>query len=217
MDGGQVLTDRRLSLYASWFEHRFREYPGVRSYRLSAGGLAIAGLENAATEQLLALPDRRDEINQRLETLFEGISREFKGDEAVRRRSEQYEKARSALIRGLEQICAEARDAAGLAENALRNYSAADAGRGSPPDEAGREKILKKLDRAFQAIKTSEVRDVAGFLFPPAEGESAGNTDKTDPFRQYLESTAKTCEALTGAVEYQLGALNQNFSKVSNP
>ncbi|GHT57071.1 hypothetical protein FACS1894109_08130 [Spirochaetia bacterium] len=201
--GGQVLTDHRLSLYASWFEHRFREYPAVHSYSLSAGGLAIAGLETAATEQLLALPERREEINQRLETLFANISMEFNDDEAVRRRAAEYERAKAALLRGLEQISAEAREAARLAENSLRNYPAA------TEDEAERSKILKKLDRAFQTIKTSEVRDVAGFLFPPPEEQGTGAAGKSDPFRQYLEFSAKTCRALTEAAEYQLSVLKK--------
>ncbi|GHT66485.1 hypothetical protein FACS1894110_10240 [Spirochaetia bacterium] len=202
-DGGQVLTDHRLSLYASWFEHRFREYPNVHNYSLSPGGLAIAGLETAGAEQLLALPERREEINQGLETLFENISKNFNRDEAVRQRAEQYEKAHVLLLQGLEQISAEARDAARLAENSLRNYAETAA------DEQRRGKILKKLDGAFQAIKTSEVRDVAGFLFPPPEEQGTGAAGNGDPFRQYLEFSAKTCRALKTAAEYQLSVLKR--------
>ena len=62
ISGGQVLTDRRLSLYAAWFESNFRQNPGIRNYSLSSDGLAIAGLEPSGTESLLALPDRRCEI-----------------------------------------------------------------------------------------------------------------------------------------------------------
>ncbi|GHU16961.1 hypothetical protein FACS1894163_07290 [Spirochaetia bacterium] len=201
--GGQVLTDHRLSLYASWFESRFREFPAIHNYSLSAGGLAIAGLETAPVDQLLRLPEQREEINQGLETLFKDISREFNDDEAVRRRAAEYEKARAALLRGLEQIGAEAHEAARLAENSLRNYSTL------ARDETERSKILKKLDRAFQTIKTSEVRDVAGFLFPPPEEQGTNAAGKNDPFRQYLEFSAKTCSALTDAAEYQLSVLKK--------
>ncbi|GHU86294.1 hypothetical protein FACS189473_5530 [Spirochaetia bacterium] len=55
-EGGTVLTDRRLSLYAAWFENRFRLYPNLRNYSFSAGGLAIPGLIPAKPEDLLALP-----------------------------------------------------------------------------------------------------------------------------------------------------------------
>ncbi|GHV90509.1 hypothetical protein AGMMS50268_10120 [Spirochaetia bacterium] len=216
--GGQVLTDRRLSLYAAWFESRFREYPLVHNYSLSPGGLAIAGLETASAEQLLALPDRREEINQRLETLFEAISRDFKGDEALRQRAEQYEKARKSLLDGLEQIKTGAERAASLAKNALRKPA------GPFQDKKEQEKLLKTLDKTLEEIKTSEVKDVAGFLFPPADelgplntGEAGttggaaakGKAGEPDPFRHYLEFSAKTYRAIAEAAEYQLSALKR--------
>ncbi|GHV44426.1 hypothetical protein AGMMS49546_28370 [Spirochaetia bacterium] len=216
--GGQVLTDRRLSLYAAWFENRFREYPLVHNYSLSPGGLAIAGLETASAEQLLALPNRREEINQRLETLFKAISRDFNGDEAVRQRAEQYEKARKSLLDGLEQIKTGAERAASLAKNALRKPT------GPFQDKKEQEKLLKTLDKTLEEIKTSEVKDVAGFLFPPADelgplntGEAGttggtaanGKAGEADPFRHYLEFSAKTYRAIAEAAEYQLSALKR--------
>jgi len=63
---GTVLTDRRLSLYAAWFESTLRASPGVRSLRLFPEGLEIPGFEPAAAESLLALPERRGEIGERL-------------------------------------------------------------------------------------------------------------------------------------------------------
>jgi hypothetical protein len=45
--GGTVASDRRLSLYAAWFENCFRQYPEIINYSLSDGGFAIAGLEAA--------------------------------------------------------------------------------------------------------------------------------------------------------------------------
>ena len=48
--GGQVLTDRRLSLYSAWFEERLRMYPQIRNRSFSPGGLAIFGMETAEPE-----------------------------------------------------------------------------------------------------------------------------------------------------------------------
>jgi hypothetical protein len=203
--GGQVLTDHRLSLYASWFENRFREFPKVYNYSLSAGGLAIAGMKTAATEQLLALPEQREEINRRLETLFEDIARDFKGAEAVKQRSLQYEKARKSLLNGLLHIKNEAERAASLVKNALRKPK-------SFQDQKEQAKLLKILDKTLEEIKKSEVKDVAGFLFPSADELGAEITDKIDPFRQYLEFSAKTYNAIVEAAEYNLKVLH--FSKV---
>jgi hypothetical protein len=204
--GGQVLTDRRLSLYASWFENRFREYPEVHNYSLSSGGLAIAGLETASPEQLLALPERREEIKVRLETLFEGIEKGFKNAEAVQQRSLRYEKARKNLLDGLLHIKNEAEKAASLARNALKRPA------GAFQDKKDQEKLLKNLDKALEEINSSEARDVAGFLFPPVEGLGAGSggkADQTDPFRQYLEFSAGFYRALAETAEYQLSALKR--------
>ncbi|MDR0589754.1 MAG: DUF115 domain-containing protein, partial [Spirochaetaceae bacterium] len=69
-NGGQVLTDRRLSLYSAWFENRFRRYPEVQNRSFSPGGLAIPGMTPADPEELLALPPRRDEIDRILGEVF---------------------------------------------------------------------------------------------------------------------------------------------------
>jgi hypothetical protein len=206
--GGQVLTDHRLSLYASWFEHRFREYPAVRNYSLSPGGLAIAGLEAASPEELLALPERRDEINQRLETLFSTIKSDFTGPEAVRQRAEQYEKAQKILLDGLRDIKARAEEAAEWAGTALRRS------RHVVPQAAEQDRILKKLDRANRAIADSEVREVTGFLFPQASELEAGlRPGITDPFLHHLEFSALFYRALAEAAGYNLKALLKNSPK----
>jgi hypothetical protein len=219
-DGGQVLTDRRLSLYASWFANRFREYPALRNYRLasperSSGqgprrslGIAIEGLENGEPGTLLELPERRVEIDSRLEELYTHIAEDF--HRGAEKRDHAYRTARSRLIGGLRAIVTEASTAASLARGGLQHrpqrrpclqrqpeYRAAQAA------EEGR--ILHKLDAALRSIRDSEVREVAGFLFPPPEElETAGDSD---PFTRYLETSGRTCRALAEAAEYQLRAL----------
>ncbi|GHV50502.1 hypothetical protein AGMMS49579_04200 [Spirochaetia bacterium] len=201
-DGGQVLTDHRLSLYASWFEHRFREYSSVHNYSLSPGGLAIAGLETAGAEQLLALPERREEINQRLETLFENISKNFNSDEAVRQRAAEYERARNILLEGLRDIKAQSEEAAEWAGTALRRS------RQAVPPAAEQDRVLKKLDRANRAIADSAVKKVAGFLFPQASELEAGlRPGIDDPYIRHLEFSTLFYRALAEAAGYNLKVL----------
>jgi hypothetical protein len=52
-DGGLVLSDRRLGLYASWFEARAGR-PGL--LRVGAGGLALEGFDDVDTDTLLSFP-----------------------------------------------------------------------------------------------------------------------------------------------------------------
>jgi hypothetical protein len=193
--GGQVLTDRRLSLYAAWFESRFRQFPQVRSRRIFPAGLAIPGLEPAESGDLLALPERRGEIDRRIETACARIETDFFDPRAVRQRAEQYENAVSALLRGLEQIKTAAEKGAQTAEQA--------AGRNLSP--GGQRQVLAVLDEITRTISESEVKEAAGFLFPPAAemtDEHAG-----DPFLNFLESSARFYRSLAEAAAFNLDEL----------
>jgi hypothetical protein len=197
--GGQVLTDQRLSLYASWFANRFREFPAVRNYRMVStpgGSLAIPGLESAGAETLLKLPERRGEIAILLERISANIEEDF--SRTADERKHRYDAARSQLLRGLGEIADEAARAASLARNTLHHPRAA--------EEAG---VLQKLDSALAAIKNSEVKEVAGFLFPPQEKPVTQGASGAagSPFTRYLEFSGSMFRVLAEAAEYQLRVL----------
>jgi hypothetical protein len=203
--GGRVLTDKRLSLYAAWFESRFRQYRGLKNFNLSGEGLAIKGLEPASPEALLELPDRREEINRLLEKAYSAAHEKFFSPEPVKSRSEAYETALKTLLEGLKNI----KD---LASEAQISASTG-CGRYPKPglEKAEQDKILKILDKANKAIISSAVKDVAGFLFPEAdelEGAAPG-----DPFLKHLEFSGNFYRALADAAEYNLKALSygKNF------
>ncbi|MDR2448196.1 MAG: DUF115 domain-containing protein [Treponema sp.] len=82
-NGGKVLTDKRLSLYATWFENRLFAIHSARSqhtvavYSLSEEGLAINGLQTVRADAILSLPPRRTEIRSLLQSAFDKIERDF--------------------------------------------------------------------------------------------------------------------------------------------
>ena len=194
--GGQVLTDRRLSLYAAWFENQFRLHGQVRNFSLFQDGLAIAGLEAADTKTLLALPERRGEIDRRIETAFSQIEADFNEPQKARERAERYEDAVSVLTRGLKNIRNAAEEGASIARQALK--------RNLNPSQQN--KVLKDLDEITRRITESEVKEVAGFLFPPvgnAKDESCSK-DSSNPFRAYLNSSLKLFSDLAEAAEFNL-------------
>jgi hypothetical protein len=193
--GGQVLTDRRLSLYAAWFENRFSRHSETRNLALFQNGLAIAGLESADAQTLLALPDARDEIDRRLNEAFSKIENDYREPEEERARALRYEKAVCGLTRGLESIRDAAQKGEAIARNALR---------GSLNPEQ-RNKVLRDLDAITRRVTDSEVKEVAGFLFPPVDDEKENSpTDSRDPFRDYLESSLRLFSGLAEAAAFNL-------------
>jgi len=104
VSGGQVTTDKRLSLYAAWFEAQFAQNKQIQNYSLFHEGLAIKGLQSADSQKFLALPKRRDEINRRIQITFSEIENDFNAPEEKRGRAESYKNAVNALIHGIESI-----------------------------------------------------------------------------------------------------------------
>jgi len=193
--GGQVLTDRRLSLYAAWFEAQFGKYPQVRNFGVLQEGLAINGLEAADAQTLLALPPRREEIDKRLKEVFSKIDIGFNEPEESAKRSQRYENAVSILIRSLKSIKNAAEEGASITERALKRTLI-------QPEQ---DKTVKELDKIMRRITDSEVKEIAGFLFPPIEKEK-----DSDPFRAYLKSSQKLFSSLAQSAGFNLGYINKN-------
>ena len=193
--GEQILTDRRLSLYAAWFENQFRKYPQVKNFGVFRDGLEIAGLQSAQTDALLSLPECRDEIDRRLENAFSKTKKEFNDGEQARERAKKYENAVSGLRRGLANIKKTAEEGASIARQALKRELNA----------AQKDKVIKDIDALTRRVTESEVKEVAGFLFPQVEDDKEKSPNGSiDPFRAYLISTLKLFSGLAQAAEINL-------------
>jgi hypothetical protein len=196
VSGGRVLTDKRLSLYAAWFEARAGQERNIPSYNLSSSGLAVQGLIPAKLETLLGLPERRRAINALLAAAFARIETEFNAEKAGRER--RYAEALQALVSGLESIQEEAEKAGKIAGNALRDA------------HADREKILARLEKMHKAIAANPVKDAAGFLFPQAAELDARLTE-TDNWRRHLEFSALLYTELAAAADFTLAAVKKKL------
>jgi hypothetical protein len=205
--GGQVLTDRRLSLYSAWFENRFRLYPGIQNRSFSPGGLAIPGMNLAEPEELLALPPRRDEINRILGEVFAQIAQDFYSPARVAERALAFRKARELLLEGLEEIKS-------LAEEAERRAAAAYGD--LPGKKKVEEGVLEKLDEINRRISSSTVKDIAAFLFPPpSELEARLESPPSEPLARYLELSINLYRVLAETAGYNLSVLRTFLAKGS--
>jgi hypothetical protein len=204
MGGGQVLTDKRLSLYAAWFENRFSQFPEIRNLSLSGEGLAIKGLEAASKEELLALSEHRTEIEKLLSETYTAIENDFNNGKSVELRAEKYRNTLETLLQGLGQI-------KNLAVEAAEHAGTAAARSKLGHLEGGeREKALKKLDAANKSISESSVKEVAGFLFPETEGwEAEISAGTQDPLARHLEFLRRFHTALAEAADNNLQILSK--------
>jgi hypothetical protein len=213
--GSEVLTDRRLSLYSAWFEHQFRRCPDLPNYSLSPNGLAIPGLETAPLESLLALPPRRQAIQALLSETLACIEADFNGPEEQKRRAEKYDTAQKTLIQGLAGIKTLAENAADTARQALARL-------GNGGGDKNIETVLKKMDNINETITGSEVKEVAGFLFPPIEElEKELEAPQDDTLGRHLELSALLYRSLADAVQYNLKMLmesgNNRYQESTTP
>jgi hypothetical protein len=195
-DGGRVLTDRRLSLYASWFESRLLNLSGFRCARLSGRALAIKGMDTTGIEDVLALPPRRAEITRRTEEVLDGVFQKWDAGDAPRVRAERYDAAYSALLGGLEA-------AARLARSVLSEISAFERSNRSGGGRGGRgeDALVRKISALNDALLQSDVKAIAGFLFPPYRGAPP------DSFSRYLEVTREIYSELSNCLDFILSQL----------
>jgi hypothetical protein len=188
--GGVALSDRRMILYKWWFENQMKQHPGT-SFTLSADGARIAGLEHRPLVELLQLPLRRAEIEERL----------------ARVRSRQAgaqpdEVGQAAARRVLEEL---ARDLGRLEELARRGLQLAG---GAKPAGGLAAAGLEEVDRQILGLAS---RQVAGFLFQPlirkVLGGSAGS------YREALELSAELYRELADSAGYQAGLIRRALER----
>jgi len=190
--GGRLLTDKRLFLYAAWFEARFARHPEARPFSLSPKGLRIRGMEGISVEALSGFPECRKEIQTRLDRAFSLVDQEFGSAENCGRLECAYAAALAALMNELRSLGNASRAAVVQARAAL---DALDRSRVSAPDADTLEAIKVSVTQAMETlgkvnalVGESSVKEVAGFLFPPlAELEAALVSAPDDELRHHLE------------------------------
>jgi hypothetical protein len=90
-DGGKTLTDKRLSLYAAWFENAVKNAPGLPAFRFAGQGLNLRGVNLCTPDMLLALPVIKRDINKTLASLSSDVERDFYAEEQVQVRTARFE------------------------------------------------------------------------------------------------------------------------------
>lgn len=123
-NGGMVLTDRRMLLYAWWFENAFIKYPETKTYNLMPQGLVIPGLPAYSAEQFAQLaahsPSRAVIAEQLCRIINFAYSADFTGAAAARK--QRITASLAALTQETAFIAAQAEQAAALCSRFLESY-----------------------------------------------------------------------------------------------
>jgi hypothetical protein len=186
VDGGEVRTDQRMTLYAWWFESRFARPLSPPTLSLSPGGLGVPGLALGNVEELLSCPDRRGEIDGRLDRAA-AISPNAAFRDGVAA-------GLAALRAQLESIALTAEKAAAAAREGRSAFAAGGDCRG----------FLSVLEGADSALLSLEARDVAGFLLPPL-AEMGGRAARD--LGESLEQSEALYRNLAESARYHLHVL----------
>lgn len=184
-DGSEVVSDERLSLYASWFSGNAAMHPEARTVNLSARGLAIDGLTASGPEEALASAPARDRIRSRLRSAVAAIDAATLADP-------------SAAERVIDDLVAELSRIAGLAERAVAIARGA-ARLGSGGDLAP---ALAELSALDEAVLGSDAKAVVGFIVDAAAVVKAG------PASGSLERTAELYGAIAESARWHAERLS---------
>jgi hypothetical protein len=185
--GGSVLTDRRMALYAWWFESRMEKHPEAPTRNLSLGGVAIPGMPYRHVSEILALPRRRPDIDRILDSV---AAQEGFGPGTM-------EEALATALKELGEIQAATRRALDAA------MKAADLRRKGKSIEYE----LRTIEECDRAVMANPAKEVVSFLFAfgPEKGPGAAGEPETDP--DPLKATKLVYERAARATEYHLKRL----------
>lgn len=154
--GGTVLTDKRLILYAWWFESRLAQYPDCKTSTLTPEGVRIPGFAIADIDDATNQPDVRSEIDRRLARLTAPETPEAAAQNTGRQsRIDRFNRAFGELLDAL-------RDLERLAARGLALCDRYDRMEGQGKERAG---ILAEFDELDRLILSHRAKEVTAMVF----------------------------------------------------
>ena len=175
--GNDLRTDKRMSLYAWWFESKCAEYPETKTISLTPGSLAIPGIHSEDPERLISSPERENQVIERFERAIRDNSRES---------PEERRKRLSHAVAELKKTLGSLLSTAEAALEACNAECSCEA------DYAATIRILTNFDKL---IRRNEAAELTALLFPTKddlEKELAALPEipENTPFRPYLVNIA---------------------------
>ena len=162
-EGGTILTDSKMKMFAWWFESKQEEFKGsIKSYSLSPKSLKIPGFSVASGQELL---EKKEKVAEKSDFFRKALGEKNQNDMAslIEENSQKYDEAYENLLAGLEDLYATAKKGLSVAENGISSVSPA--------------KDLSKLQEIDKNILHSQYKEIASLVFP-AEKKLASIIEK---------------------------------------
>lgn len=199
--GGTVLTDKRLILYAWWFESRIAARSGTETCTLTPEGVRIPGFSVASIgsgeremgtegEALLGLPERREEIDRKLSEIAGWAPK-----------PERDADRKDAFDRALDELCADLGAIARLSRRAIAICE-----RAARPDTRDLGASLRELDRIDREILANGAKEVAAMVFETAR-ESADASGAVAAGQGALSASEAIYRNIIAAVDLNLSTI----------
>ncbi|MCG8452010.1 MAG: DUF115 domain-containing protein [Spirochaetales bacterium] len=185
-EGGEVLTDHRMDIYATWFEESATSLQDLTPATLGGKGRQIQGMTVISLETLLSRPICRPEIERKLEQVRE---RPIPSDHQEAIQAELHR-----LILELKQLQRNAHKAIGFVKEAQEALDT-----GLPP-----EKPLEQLSEIDATILQGGARDLASFLIQPIIHELG-----TGEGRNPLEDSKRLYQHIAQSTSYHVQKLSR--------
>lgn len=166
--GGFVLTDRRLILYAWWFESKIASNPGHPTLTLTPEGVKIPGFGIARPDDITSRGECRNEIAER-------TARALEQTETSAEEKEAFDRALECLVESVE----------GIVRLAERGKKLCTEGMRPNVTRAKHQEILSALEGIDREILASEAKEVAAMVFSVASDEKGGKNPLTTSWHLY--------------------------------
>lgn len=186
--GKDLRTDKRMSMYAWWFESKCAEFPEAKTYSLTPGSLAIPDIQAADPKVLISSPEREKQVTERLESAIRDNSRE------------SVEERRKRLSEAVRELKDTLRGMLSTADAALASCNA------ECRTEADFAATMRILDNYDRLIRRNEAAELTALLFPTKEDlekelAALPAIPETEPFRPYLANIATSRQIYTDLKE----------------
>ena len=164
-EGGKVLTDKRMALYAWWFESKCLEFPEVETCTLCPKGVGIPGITPVSVDEVLKLADISTE---KASILDKPSSTDFAKQKLA------FEAALQTARDELYEMMHNAKKAQRICKDALANPG------------ANASSINKKLTEIDSGLINSKAAELASLVFPGENQLKALTENATNPLEKSL-------------------------------